>query len=177
MTGDSVGSKSATQPTDLPEELEILDLRDVDPGELARLDFEHTGLDRSAYWSTDGILSRPDSFGFAIRSSSTSCLTGLVFVRSSEHGHRFGPLYAETYEQAKQLLHKAMNAVPASGGYVAEIFDNNEQGKRCFEELDWTFDGESWFHRMWLGGREPQEQQEGGKGRSGMYAIFDAASG
>jgi hypothetical protein len=175
MTRDSVEKEPITQPLDLPKGTEVQDLRDVDPKELARLDHEHTGFDREAYWSTEGILSRPDSSGFVIRSPTTSRLTGFVFVRSSQSGHRFGPLYAETSEQAKQLLRSAMQAVPASEGYVAEIFGNNAEGQKCFEDLGWDY--ENWFHRMWLGGRVPEEQQEGGKGARGMYAIFDAASG
>jgi GNAT superfamily N-acetyltransferase len=162
---------------ELSGDVEMQNLKDVDPAELARLDYEHTGFDREAYWSTDSILSRPDSLGFAIRSHTTSRLTGFIFIRSSQEGHRFGPLYAETYAEAKQLLHKAMNAVPASKSYVTEIFGNNAEGQKCFEELGWQYDGQSWFHRMWLGGRVPKEQQKDGKGARGMYAIFDAATG
>jgi hypothetical protein len=33
------------------------------------------------------------------------------------------------------------------------------------------------YHRMWLNGKVPQEQQEGGKGAKGMFAIFDAGAG
>jgi hypothetical protein len=177
MTRDSVDKEPIAQPLHLPNGVEVQDLRDIDPKELARLDHEHTGFNREAYWSTEGILSRPDSSGFVIRSLTTSRLTGFVFVRSSQSGHRFGPLYAENFAEAKQLLHRAMKAVPASDGYVAEIFGNNAEGQKCFEALDWKYNDPNWFHRMWLGGRVPEEQQESGKGARSMYAIFDAASG
>jgi hypothetical protein len=114
MTRDSLGSKPVSQPLNFPQAIEMHDIRDVDPKESAHLDYEHTGLDRSAYCSVDSLLSRPDSFGYAIRAPEDFRLTGMVFVRSSQSGRRFGPLYAEDYTQAKQLLHKAMNAVPVS---------------------------------------------------------------
>jgi hypothetical protein len=177
MTRDSLASKPVSQPFEYLGAARMHDIQDVDPKELAHLDYEHTGLDRSAYWSVDSLLSRPDSFGYAMRVPGSCRVTGFVFVRPSQSGHRFGPLYAETYAQAKSLLYMAMSAVVGSEGYVAEISGNNVQGKECFEELGWEFGEQNWFHRMWLGGRAPKEQQEGGKGRSGMYAVFDAASG
>lgn len=33
------------------------------------------------------------------------------------------------------------------------------------------------YHRMWLNGRVPEEQQEGGRGQKGMFATFDAFEG
>ncbi|KAF1940315.1 hypothetical protein EJ02DRAFT_467472 [Clathrospora elynae] len=168
--------KPTIQPLDLTGAVELQDLRDADPKELAKLDYEHTGLDRSAYWATGLLVDRMYAFGFAILSPKNDRLTGFIYVRRCENGHRFGPLYAETYAQAKQLLHKAMNNVSASQGCVAEIFGNNSEGRRAFEELGWVDEG-MWYHRMWLDGRVPEEQKQGGKGVKGMYAIFDAAAG
>ncbi|KAJ4371295.1 hypothetical protein N0V83_004512 [Neocucurbitaria cava] len=160
---------------DLTEAVELQDLRDVDPGELARLDYEHTGLDRSAYWSSDALLARQGAFGFAIVSGSR--LTGFVYVRRCEHGRRVGPLYAETYAQAKQLLHKAMiDSAEMEGSYIAEIFGTNPAGRKVFEELEWVYADLS-YHRMWLHGKVPEAQQEAGKGAKGMYSIFDACAG
>jgi hypothetical protein len=39
--------------------VELQDLRDLDPKHVAQLDLEHTGLDRSAYWAADVLLSSP----------------------------------------------------------------------------------------------------------------------
>jgi len=47
---------------------------------------------------------------------------------------------------------------------------------KVFEELGWKYAGVS-YHRMWLNGKVPVEQQEGGEGTKGMYAIFDACAG
>lgn len=160
---------------DLTETVNMQDLRDVDPGELARLDYEHTGLDRSTYWSSDALLSREGAFGLAIVSEAR--VTGFVYVRRCEHGRRVGPLYAETYAQAKQLLHRAMNdSAVMDGSYIAEIFGTNSAGRKVFEELGWVYADLS-YHRMWLHGKVPEEQQEAGKGAKGMYAIFDACAG
>ena len=63
-----------------------------------------------------------------------------------------------------------------SGSFVAEIFDTNTEGRKVFGELGWEYAGVD-YHRMWLNGKVPMEQQEGGKGAKGMYAIFDACAG
>jgi hypothetical protein len=62
------------------------------------------------------------------------------------------------------------------GEFAAEIFGTNEQGRKVFEELGWEYAGVT-YRRMWKDGKMPVEQQEGGKGTKGMYAIFDAGSG
>lgn len=174
MKRTSLQYKPTIAHVDLEEAVELQDLRDIDPEELRRLDLEHTGLDRAAYWVTAELCTRSESLGFAIVKEGK--LTGFIYVRHCEHGHRFGPLYAETYAQAKQLLHKAMNDCARSEGYHAEIFGSNPEGRRVFEELGWEYAGLS-YHRMWLHGRAPEEQVEGGKGTKGMYAILDAACG
>jgi hypothetical protein len=94
---------SAAQSQNVDVEGELLDIKSVDPQTLAKIDLEHTGLDRSTYWSYDALLSRHDAFGYALSSTSTSTppeITGFILVRRCEHGHRVGPLYAETYNAA-----------------------------------------------------------------------------
>lgn len=154
------------------------DIRAVDPKLLAKIDFEHTGLDRSAYWSQDALLSRRDAFGYALTfTKNSSDIRGYILVRRCEHGHRFGPLYAETYSEALRLLYVAMNHVASSGGsMIAEAFGSNAKGQKLFEDLGWEWAGLD-FHRMWLHGRVPKEQQDDGKGTKGMFAIFDACAG
>jgi hypothetical protein len=155
----------------------LLDIKSVDPSLLAKIDFEHTGLDRSAYWSYNGLLSRDDAFGYALSSPTSQIPTGFIFVRRCEQGHRFGPLYADTYDAALRLLYVAMNRLAESeGSMVAEIFGSNPNGRKVFEELGWSWAGLD-YHRMWLGGRVPESQREGGKGTEGMFATFDACAG
>ncbi|KAF2690034.1 hypothetical protein K458DRAFT_412881 [Lentithecium fluviatile CBS 122367] len=159
---------------------DLLDIRSVDPKILAKIDLDLTGLDRTAYWSHDGLLARCDAFGYALSSGPTSTsplITGFILVRRCEHGHRFGPLYADTYYAALRLLFVAMNRVAESdGSLIAEVFGSNSDGRKVFEELGWTWAGLD-YHRMWLDGRVPAEQQPGGKGTKNMFAIFDASSG
>jgi GNAT superfamily N-acetyltransferase len=162
-----------------PEGTRISDFKSVDPQRLAKLDVQHTGLDRSALWTKEAIFDRKDAYGFALLSTDPELpeLLGYILVRRCEQGHRFGPLYAETYDQAKVLLSKAMEHVAEEkGSFIAEIFGSNPAGQRLFEELGWTWCGID-YHRMWLGGRVPKEQQDGGLGTKGMFAIFDAAEG
>lgn len=175
MIRDSLRAKPFDTNIVSDENVTLVDLRDVDATDLARLDFEHTGLDRAAYWAADALPSRIHAHGYALISNSQ--LTGFVYVRRCELGYRIGPLYAETYAQARQLLHRAMNETAASNGsYIAEIFGTNGAGKKLFEELGWMYAGVD-YHRMWLHGKVPKEQLEGGKGVAGMYAIFDACAG
>lgn len=174
MVRDSVKTRPLPN-LDLSEAVELQSLRDVDPKELARLDFEHTGLDRSPYWATGALVARKEAYGYVVISGGRP--TGFVYVRRCEHGHRVGPLYAETITQAKQLLRKALNdSAQSDGNYIAEVFGTNPEGRKVFEELGWTYANLS-YHRMWLHGKVPEEQKEGGKGAKGMYAIFDACAG
>ncbi|KAK1242007.1 hypothetical protein MKX07_007830 [Trichoderma sp. CBMAI-0711] len=59
---------------------------------------------------------------------------------------------------------------------IAETFGPNEHAARVFSDLGWQWAGVD-YHRMWLKGRVPIEQQEGGKGPRGMFAVFDAGQG
>jgi hypothetical protein len=150
------------------DSVELQDLR-------AQLDLEHTGLDRSAYWAEDALPARRWAFGYAIIADGT--LTGFIYARRCPDGTRIGPLYAATYEQARQLLHKLMNdKLLMRGEFAAEIFGTNEQGVKIFEELGWEHAGVT-YQRMWKDGKVPVQQQDGGMGTKGMYAIFDAGSG
>jgi len=159
---------------DQKDDQELQDLFEVDPRLLATLDLKHTGLDRSAYWATGALTSRCFALGFAIVAGGE--LTGFIYARRCEGGVRIGPLYAATYSQARQLLHKLMNDYARTPGtFVAEVFGSNSHGMKVFEELGFRHSFS--YHRMWLDGKVPVEQQEGGKGVSGMYAIFDACAG
>jgi hypothetical protein len=175
MMRDSIQEKPIDVTWGQEDATELQDLRDVDPALLAQLDLEHTGLDRSAYWAADVLPSRAGAFGYAIVVEDK--ITGLVYARRCYEGVRIGPLYAANYSQARQLLHKLMHDYTKQvGTFIAEIFGSNENGQKVFEELGWKYVGVS-YHRMWLHGNVPVEQQAGGRGATGMYAIFDAASG
>jgi hypothetical protein len=174
MTRASLRTQPLNITWDHEDAVELQDLRDVDPKLLAKLDQEHTGLDRSAYWATGILISRQHAFGYGIVTSGE--LTGFVYARRCEDGVRIGPLYAANYSQACQLLHKLMNDYARMlGTFVVEIFGSNAEGMKVFEEMGFRQIGS--YHRMWLHGKVPVEQQEGGKGATGMYAIFDACAG
>ncbi|KAL7952779.1 acyl-CoA N-acyltransferase [Trichoderma compactum] len=145
---------------------------------LAALDHIYTGLQRPALWTQDALFSRPDAFGFAISDSSKK-LQGFILVRRCEHGHRVGPLIADCIDHASLLLQLAMTHPSVStcnGSLVGEVFGANENGMRVFSELGWQWAGLD-YHRMWLNGRVPAEQKEGGQGPRGMFAVFDASEG
>ncbi|KAF1994988.1 hypothetical protein P154DRAFT_624325 [Amniculicola lignicola CBS 123094] len=154
----------------------VVDIRSVDPTLLARSDLEHTGLDRSALWTQEALFNRQDVYGYVLVSTPMPPnVLGYILVRRCDQGHRFGPLYAEDIHQAQYLLNRAMSHVEKDeGSMIAEIFGSNENGRKVFEDAGWSYTGMD-YHRMWLGGRAPEEQREGGKGPRGMFAIFDAA--
>jgi hypothetical protein len=142
---------------------------------LAQLDLAHTGLNRTAYWAADALLSRRGVFSYGIMADGK--LSSFIYARSCEQGPvRIGPLYAADYSQARQLLHKMINGYARRGTIIAEVFGSNKNGQKVFEEFGWKYAGLS-YHRMWLYGKVPNQQREGGRGVEGMYAIFDAASG
>ena len=158
--------------------VQVVDLKTANVTSIAELDLANTGLDRSALWTRNALFDRDDAYGYALISTRHHPnLDGFVLVRQCEYGYRFGPLYAKTYDQARFLLHKAMSHISNStGSLIAEVFGSNLQGQKVFEELGWNYAGLD-YHRMWLNGKVPKEQQEGGTGTKSMFAIFDAAEG
>ncbi|OCL14576.1 hypothetical protein AOQ84DRAFT_404495 [Glonium stellatum] len=156
----------------------LVDLREIPRKALVESDLAHSGFERPALWSDEALFHRSDLYGYAIVSSTDpSKLLGWIMVRRCERGHRFGPLYADSYEQASILLRVAMGKInTADGSMISEVFPNNPKAVQLFEALGWKWAGVD-YHRMWLGGRAPREQQEGGRGEKGMYAIFDASEG
>lgn len=174
LTRASVDTQPVDVTWDRKDDVELQDLSEVDPEMLAKLDLEHTGLDRFAYWATGALTSRRHALGFAIVTDGQ--LTGFVYGRHCQEGVRIGPLYAANYPQARQLLHKLMHDFAKTWGtLVAEVFGSNDNSKKVFEELGFRYVDS--YHRMWLNGKVPIEQQEGGRGALGMYAIFDACAG
>ncbi|KAH7082946.1 acyl-CoA N-acyltransferase [Paraphoma chrysanthemicola] len=174
MTRDSLGQKAIDVTWLETDAVALLNLRDVHAEQLAELDLAHTGLDRSAYWSTGALTSRIDSLGYAVVADK---VVSFVYARRCEHGVRIGPLYAATHSQARQLLHRVMiDFAKPQDTFIAEVFGTNPNGRKVFEELGWDYAGLS-YHRMWLKGKVPSEQQEGGRGTSGMFAILDACAG
>lgn len=175
MTRKSLAEEPLSSAWGHEDEVELHDLRDVDAALVTQLDLAHTGLNRKAHW--DQLVSPKHAPGYAILSENGK-LTGLIYTRPCPDGHRIGPLYAATYSHARQLLHKAMTVVAEStpGDLVAEIFGTNAEGQKVFAELGWEA-ADEFYHRMWLFGKVPGEQQEGGVGARGMYAIYDACTG
>jgi GNAT superfamily N-acetyltransferase len=178
MRTSLVEKPKTVEVVEVGEEEQVMDIKDIDPELLAQLDLAHTGFYRPAYWSQEGLFSRKDAYGYALFSTARGepKLAGYVLVRRCHEGHRFGPLYAETYDQAKYLLWRAMEVLTGNGSMVAEVYGSNLQGLKVFEELGWKWAGVD-FYRMWLGGKVPSEQQESGKATKGMFAIFDACAG
>lgn len=163
---------------ELTKGYKAIDIMEADMGSIADLDRMHTGLDRRVLWAKS-LFSRPDAFGFAIISTTTEELSGFILVRRCEHGHRFGPLFADSNAHASSLLQLAMShpsVSESSGSLIAEVFGPNENSVDVFSHLGWQWTKMD-YHRMWLNGRVPVEQQQGGRGQEGMFAIFDASEG
>jgi hypothetical protein len=162
----------------LDEGEKLVDLRKIPHRLLVESDLTHTGFERPKLWSDEALFSRSDVQGYAIISSTdTNKLLGWILVRRSPLGHRVGPLIADTSKHASILLEKAVqNVTNPDGSMIAEIFSPNTEGRKVFEELGWKWAGMD-YHRMWLDGSVPKEQDVGGRGEKGMFAIFDAAEG
>lgn len=158
------------------EELYPLDV--VPEGVLTKSDLENSGLERPKVWSKEALFSRPDAFGFAlVKEGKKDELEGWVLVRGCQHGFRFGPLYASSPDRASLLLRNAMKRVEAEEGtFIAEVWPQNPEANKVFEDAGWKYAGLD-YHRMWLNGEVPKQQQPGGAADKHCYAIFDAGEG
>jgi len=157
---------------------ELIPLDHIPAKVLTKSDLEHSGLERPMLWTQDAMFSRPDAFGFAlVREGSTDQLEGWILVRGCQHGFRFGPLYATSPSRAALLLRTAMKRVEKQEGtFIAEVWPQNPNAVSVFEEAGWKSAGVD-YHRMWLHGVVPKEQQPGGLASKESYAVFDAAEG
>ncbi|KIW02404.1 uncharacterized protein PV09_06224 [Verruconis gallopava] len=154
----------------------LVPLEDIPTEVLVASDLSITGFERSTTWSKEALFDRDDAWGLAlIREGVKEDLEGWILVRSCEHGFRFGPLYAQTKQDARFLLHQAMYRLQGSkGDYIAEVWPQNPAAVEVFEELGWAWCKID-YHRMWLNGNVPAAQLAGGKAEKEMFAIFDAA--
>lgn len=157
---------------------ELCPLDHIPEAVLAKSDLENSGLERPKVWSKEALFSRPDAFGFALVKEGTKTeLEGWILVRRCQHGFRFGPLYASSPDRASLLLRNAMKRVEEQEGtFIAEVWPQNPEATKVFENAGWKYAGMD-YHRMWLNGVVPKEQQPGGTADKQCYAIFDAGEG
>jgi len=154
----------------------IVQLSDVNSDALVKSDLEHTGLERTRLWTKEALFSRPDAWGFALQTSDDELL-GWILVRSCQHGLRLGPLYSTSSKVASKLLHMAMeNCKDKPGSLIAEIWMGNESAHSVFSGAGWEDVGVD-YHRMWLDGKVPPEQDKGGVAETRVFAMFDAGQG
>jgi acetyltransferase (GNAT) family protein/GNAT acetyltransferase-like protein len=156
----------------------IVSISEVPQEALIKSDLEHTGLHRSKLWTEEALFSREETFGLALVGEEDAAdLKGWIVVRSCQHGYRLGPLYASSTLGTSQLLHSAMKKLQGRpGGLIAEVWMGNPAAVELFAAVGWTETGVD-YHRMWLHGKVPKEQDKRGKGNMDMYAIFDAGEG
>lgn len=156
---------------------DLVDIRDLPLTGLFRSDLECSGLERVRLWTNEALFERPDLFGYGIISKEDKNeLQGWILVRRCSLGFRFGPLYAETVEIASKLLEESLKRCDGGGSMIAEVWMGNQESLGLFTKYGWVPTGID-YHRMWLDGRVPGEQQEGGKAEKAMFAIFDAGEG
>lgn len=159
----------------LSEGEKLIALKELDPAEIIKSDLAHCGLERTRLWTTEALLHRSDTAGFAVIDEN-NVLKGWVLVRRCELGYRIGPLYAERKETAGLLLHATMESLEdKNASLIVEIWHSNKDAVPTFEEMGWKWT--SSFHRMWFKKRVPAAQSPGGKAEKEMFAIFDAAEG
>jgi hypothetical protein len=156
----------------------LVDLEQIPSKILVESDLAYTGLERKALWTQEALFNRDDTFGLAlVKESAQDELEGWILVRGCQQGFRFGPLHATSKDNATLLLHQAMRRMEAEdGSFIAEVWAENKQACKVFEEAGWTNVGVD-YHRMWLNGKVPEAQQPGGKAEKEAYAIFDAGEG
>jgi hypothetical protein len=183
---------TSKQDFDLPG-LHLVDLRKIPYGILSQSDCDHTGLKRDSLWR-DLIQNRDDFFGLALveneKSIAEESVHGWVAVRRASGGYRLGPVYAMNAVASRTLIMAAMQTTAARAFTLvehdvmscsdvciaAEVWGGNPDAVSIFEQLGWNCTGVD-YHRMWLRGITPSQQDEGGLAHRGMFAIFDAVVG
>lgn len=146
---------------------------------LIKSDLEHTGLERIRLWTKEALLDRADAWGFALKTSSADpdAVQGWILIRSCQSGLRFGPLYATSHEVAARLLHVALEQSKGKpGSIVAEVWMGNKNAQSVFLQAGFSGLGVD-YHRMWLNGRVPAEQDKDGLAETNVFAMFDAGEG
>lgn len=162
----------------------LVPLREVPSKVLTESDLSITGMKRSTLWSKEALFdARDDVSGLALVAHSArehkDKLDGWILIRSCQDGWRFGPLYAKDKKDAAFLLHQALYRLQGpeyKGTYIAEVWEGNKEAVKMFEEAGWEWCGVD-YHRMWLDGKVPKEQQDGGVSSREMWATFDAGQG
>jgi GNAT superfamily N-acetyltransferase len=190
------GAAAAVAP---PAGTRLVPLLQIPGATLAAADAAHTGLRRARLWTQAALLSRPDVFGLALVAGGGDDDDdgeardrepfGWVLVRGCQLGRRLGPLYAASAEGARALLGAAVERAareecdepvasesPAPKTMVVEAWPANEAALGVFEDAGFTPLGVD-YHRMWLNGAVPPEQDVGGRAETDVYAIFDAGEG
>jgi len=159
-------------------DLKLCPLEEIPSKILVASDLAHTGFERTALWTQEALLNREDTFGLAlVKEGKSEQLEGWILVRECQLGYRFGPLYANSKANATLLLHQAMRRLESEdGNFIVEVWPQNEQAVKVFEEAGWSNVGID-YHRMWLNGVVPEPQRAGGKADKEVYAMFDAGEG
>jgi GNAT superfamily N-acetyltransferase len=157
----------------------LVPLSDIPSNILVESDLSVTGLKRGTLWSKKAMFEdRDDAWGLALVSHHAKDeLDGWILVRSCQDGFRIGPLYAKSKKDAAFLLHQALYRLRYEDStFIAEVWANNREAIVVFEEAGWSYSGMD-YHRMWLDGKVPKEQMDGGKAETEMWAVFDAGEG
>jgi len=155
----------------------LVSLHDVSADLLLQSDLQHTGLSRKQLWSSEGVLGQEQAWGLAMLGKDVKDLQGWAAVRPCDLGWRIGPLYADSVDVARTVLHAVLEGLEEkSGSMAAEIWDSNSQAVKLFTDLGWDSAGVD-YRRMWLDGQVPPAQAEGGRASTGMFATFDAGDG
>jgi len=177
-----------------PNETKLLSLQDVPEQRVRKSDLDHIGLERSNLWTKSALLSRADVYGLALVDDPASTdnnlsLRGWMLIRSCQQGYHIGPLYSTSTRDAEVLLRAAMRGVLDQRGkqkdnddvesersFIAEVWTENPKAVQLFQKVGFSAMGTD-YHRMWLHGKVPREQEVGGRASSDVYAMFDAGEG
>lgn len=179
---------------------ELVEIHKVPHHLLAEHELKYTGLSRPQLWA--GLLHRPDVRGYALVTTSpprtADDVAGWTVVRRCPGGARIGPVYAADEKAARAVLSAAIIAatpeyirsVPLDGTQMsewsegkisseahlaAEIWSGNPEALSLFADLGWESLGQ--YYRMWLDGKAPPAQSDGGLAQKGVFATFDGAIG
>jgi hypothetical protein len=181
----------------------IVDLAQLPMHKLVLSELQYTGFDRTRLW-TDDFFARPDTVGLALVANRDSGskreeLVAWVVIRRCSKGFKVGPLYAKSFDSAREVLATALEKATAdlikespldneplsdmaedgileSAEISTAVWSGNPAAENLFTELGFELAGKD-LHRMWLDGKATKEQSEGGRAQEHMFAVFDPTIG
>jgi GNAT superfamily N-acetyltransferase len=132
--------------------LELKDANDVPFDQVLQYDTKYVGAPRSGFLKN--LIKREDAHALVALDKNNQIM-GLAVLRASMEGHRFGPLYAETHQIARELFITLSNKVEGKIFIETPKTKREENVQELHEEFNMEICGEN--SRMYIKGKSEKD--------------------